>query len=111
MGHGALYMGHDTWGMVHGVWCMGHDAWSMVHGLLHVIVEGVGGGRGGGGRGRGGRREGRDVQTACRSPTALSYLNIRKYELLLDPCPDDASHLVAVHLDHRILGHNTLCCI
>jgi len=65
---------------------------------------------GGGGRGgRGGRGGG--VAVWCSLIAGVSYLNIWKYELLLDQRPNDASHLITIHLDHGILGHNTLCCI
>lgn len=60
---------------------------------------------GGGGGGRGG------VAVCCSLIAGVSYLNIWKYELLLDHRPNDASHLITVHLDNGILGHNTLCCI
>jgi len=56
-------------------------------------------------------RRGGGVAVCCSLNARVSYLNIRKYELLLDACPYDASHLITIHLDHGILGHNTLCCI
>ena len=59
-------------------------------------------GEGGGGGGAG-------LAVCCSLIASVSYLNIWKYELLLDACPYDASHLVTVHLDYSILGHNTLC--
>jgi hypothetical protein len=51
------------------------------------------------------------VAVSCSRNARVSYLNIWTYELFPDVCPYDAGHLITVHLDHGILGHNTLCCI
>jgi hypothetical protein len=81
----------------------------MFHELLHLPSRKKGRRRRERNTGRGGG-EG-EVAVCCTLNVAVSYLNIWKYELLLDARPYDASHLVTVHLDYSILGHNPLSCI
>lgn len=52
-----------------------------------------------------------EVAVCCSVTVAVSYLNIWKYQLLLDSRPYNTCHLITIHLDHGILGYDTLCCV